>query len=93
MRATSDSESTTLSREDWIKFAQRGLSNLDDTTFFKKYVRSLFSISPLPSRHLISPHVVDTPHPHPFSRDIDIKIDLIQFMAVHLPEAVHTAFL
>lgn len=36
MRATSDSESTTLSREDWIKFAQRGLSNLNDETFFKK---------------------------------------------------------
>jgi len=36
MRATSDSESTTLSREDWIKFAQRGLSNLDDETFFRR---------------------------------------------------------
>lgn len=36
MRATSDGESTTLSREDWIKFAQRGLSNLDDETFFRK---------------------------------------------------------
>ena len=38
LRASSDRDTETLSREDWIKFAQRGLSNLDDDLFFKKYV-------------------------------------------------------
>lgn len=36
LRASSDVKKETLSREDWIKFAQRGLSNLDDDVFFKK---------------------------------------------------------